>query len=320
MIMSEKTLSGLPKEDLPRHHYDIYAILEAPQELHFGDEKEVNVNIIEKVRVWTPAGEKEKCYISPTKRRGVERRCLLWSDANGQMLMDKLVCGIPHTCCKESCPICRVYGGLITGEKTFIGRLTHSGGVAVAPQISLEKQRAMHPALIGNIRNQITNELLDTVNREQERTKDANKYKKTGDLTEPMPYRKEYAQPGLLYLISNHCLSITEDEFATVAYALLMSLNRLGAGNPKGVFFARGEWDGKEEPLLVVDQYRVPLGERPVISPSILENEIAIKTFITLADNCPYDKPSIFTRSKGSAALEQLQNAAIQFEEKHLRD
>jgi len=285
-----KTLSGLQVTTMIRKNYDIYSIFEAPQELYFGDEKEVNVNIVEKVRVWTPEGEKEKCYISPTKRRGVERRCLLWSDAKGRLLMDKLECGIPNTCCKDTCPVCIVFGGLIPGEKTFIGRLTHSGGVAVSAQILLEKQRAMHPALI---------------------------YKEKEDT--PMPYRKEYAQPALLYPISNHCISISEDDFSTVAYAFLMSLNRLGAGNPKGVSFARTAWDGTSElePLLVVDEYRAPMGERPIISPSITDNNVAVEMFKKLAKTYRANEPK-FTRLVGSAALERLQNAAKAFEEKHL--
>lgn len=287
--MAEKTHSGLPKTDHPRKHYDIYAILQAPQELYFGDEKEVNVNVVEKVRVWTPSGETEKCYISPTKRRGVERRCLLWSDAGGQLLMDKLECGIPDTCCRESCPICAVFGGLIAGKKTFIGRLTHSGGVAVTGQIVLEKQRAMHPALIF---------------KEKEQT--------------PMPYRKEYAQPGLLYPVSNHCLSVSGDEFSTVAYAFLMSLNRLGAGNPKGVSFARSGWDEEDAPLLVVDEYRVPLGERPIISPSTTDNEQAVGLFKTLAGRFRSDQPEYFKRTSGTAALKTLQDAATRFEQNHL--
>ncbi len=284
--------SGLPKTEKPRKHFDIYAILEAPQELYFGDEKEVNVNMIEKVRVKIDGKEHEKCYISPTKRRGVERRCLLWSDAGGALLMDKLSCGIPGTCCKETCPVCGVFGGLDAGQKTFIGRLTHSGGVSVEVQIALEKQRAMHPALIY-------------------KEKDNN----------PMPYRKEYAQPGLLYPVSNHCLSITEDEFATVAYAFLMSLNRLGAGNPKGVSFAQSDWNGEEVPLLVVDAYRVPMGQRPVISPGITRNEDAIKRFIKLAGLVTEaEKKDIFNRWVGNAALEKLQKAAAQFESMHLRE
>ena len=295
--MSEKTLSGLPKTSEARKHYDIYAILEAPQELYFGDEKEVNVNVIEKVRVWTPEGVQEKCYISPTKRRGVERRCVLWSDAGGTLLMDKLDCGIPKTCCKYTCPVCSVFGGLEAGKKTFIGRLTHSGGVAVASQIALEKQRAMHPALI---------------------------YKETNDT--PMPFRKEYAQPGLLYPVSNHCLSITENEFSTVAYAFLMSLNRLGAGNPKGVLLARAVWkdqkdetDETQQPLLVVDEYRVPMAERPVISPSITDNATAIAMFIELGSDKPNNLGAVFSRTTGKAALSQLQQFALKFEKSYLK-
>lgn len=288
---AQKTLSGLPETTDPRKHYDIYAILEAPQELYFGDEKEVNINIVEKVRVWTPQGEAEKCYISPTKRRGVERRCLLWSDAGGKLLMDKLECGIPDTCCSETCPICRVYGGLVAGKKTFIGRLTHSGGVSVSAQIALEKQRAMHPALM---------------------YRDADKIKEEEKKT-PMPYRKEYAQPGLLYPVSNHCLSVTEAEFATAAYAFLMSLNRLGAGNPKGVALARGQWNQGEQPLLVVDEYRVPMGERPVVSPSFTDNQTAVQRFISLAEEY-IDQADKFKRLTGKAALERLQLAAAAFE------
>ena len=288
--MTEKTLSGLPKTSEPRKHYDIYAVLEAPQELYFGNEKEVNVNVIEKVRVWTPEGIQEKCYISPTKRRGVERRCLLWSDAGGSLLMDKLKCGIPKTCCKDVCPVCSVFGGLEVSKKTFIGRLTHSGGVAVTAQIALEKQRAMHPALI---------------------------YKEKGD--NPMPFRKEYAQPGLLYPVSNHCLSITENEFSTVAYAFLMSLNRLGAGNPKGVSLARALWNDNDAPLLVVDEYRVPMAERPVISPSITDNAVAVAMFIKLANDNSLDSGAIFVRKTGKTALSRLQQAAAIFEASHLR-
>ncbi len=285
----EKTMSGLPKSDKPRQHYDIYAILEAPQELYFGDEKEVNVNVIEKVRVKIEGKEYEKCYISPTKRRGVERRCLLWSSAGNVLLMDKLKCGIPATCCLETCPVCRVFGGLDAGKKTFIGRLTHSGGVSVEVQIALEKQRAMHPALV---------------------------YKEKSD--PPMPYRKEYAQPGLLYPVSNHCLSITEDEFTTVAYAFLMSLNRLGAGNPKGVSLAQANWRNDEQPLLVVDEYRVPMGQRPVVSPAITENDKAIAAFINLAERVTPSPGGKFTRHTGNAALERLQLAAEAFETMYL--
>ncbi|MBF0524128.1 MAG: hypothetical protein HQK56_03415 [Deltaproteobacteria bacterium] len=294
--------SGLGISQTPRRHYDLYAILEAPQELYFGDEKEVNVNIIEKVRIKLPdgKGEIEKCYISPTKRRGVERRCLLhsevWDGSQGMLLMDAKQCGIPATCCKLECPVCAVYGGMIAGQKIFIGRLTHSGGVAVGDQISLEKQRAMHPALI-------------------HKEKDNN----------PMPFRKEYAQPGLLYPVSNHCISVTENEFTAVAYAFLMSLNRVGAGNPKGVAFARAVWndlEGKthqDEPLLVLDEYRVPLGDRPIISPTITHNSQAVETFIKLAKTCYEPATDDFKRFTGIDAHKRLQELALKFYQNHLK-
>jgi hypothetical protein len=94
--------TGLPKTDdkHPRLHFDIYAILEGSQELYLGDEVQVNVNLVEMIKLETKNGQAlEKCYISPTKRRGVERRCLLWAPVkSGELLGDKQKCGIPKTC------------------------------------------------------------------------------------------------------------------------------------------------------------------------------------------------------------------------------
>ena len=144
--MAINVKSGLENySDEPRFHFDIYAILEGGQELFFGHETQVNVNVVETVTIALPNGEGddnelEKCYLSPTKRRGVERRALIWAPIGNGLLGDSLNCGIPHTCSKAKCPICRVFGGLITskikveGESeerpatTLIGRLTHSGG------------------------------------------------------------------------------------------------------------------------------------------------------------------------------------------------
>jgi hypothetical protein len=168
--------------------------------------------------------------------------------------------------------------------------------VSVSSQIALEKQRAMHPAMV----------YKEKVYKEKEET--------------PMPYRKEYAQPGLLYPVSNHCLSITADEFGTASYAFLMSLNRLGAGNPKGVAFARAVWDGtQEEPLLVVDEYRVPLAERPVISPTITDNNKAVEIYMKLAKAWSSNTDGKFDRKTGNAALAKLQEAAKLFEKNHLQ-
>jgi hypothetical protein len=104
-----------------------------------------------------------------------------------------------------------------------------------------------------------------------------------------------------------------------VAYAFLMSLNRLGAGNPKGVSLAQATWNGEEEPLLVVDAYRVPMGHRPIVSPAITENKEAIARFIKLAGHVTRTVDDVFTRSTGNAALEKLQRAAVRFESMHLR-
>jgi hypothetical protein len=242
-------MSGLPQARAQRYHFDIYAILEGTQELYFGHEVMVNVNMVETVKLVLPNGEHiEKCYFSPTKRRGVERRSLLWAPCpNGKMLGENLDCHIPKTCAQPACPICSVYGGLIVGKQTLIGRLTHAGGVAIQRLLPEEKQRAMHPAAIVN----------------------------DPSANSPQPFKRQYNEPGLLYPIYNHCLSVTEQEFTAVAYAFLDSLARTGSGNPKGA--AIYEINGV--PSLVVDKYLVPHGERPVISPSETSTEQAIQRF-----------------------------------------
>ena len=251
--------------DHPRFHFDIYAILEGGQELYFGHEKQVNVNIVEKVTIQTPEGEElEKCYLSPTKRRGVERRVLIWAPKGNGFLGDRLNCGVPHTCSQPECPICRVFGGLITDQiqvkgedkprvaTTMIGRLTHGGGVAIQTLDPEEKQRAMHPSKLQQ--------------QESEET--------------PMPFKREYNEPGLLYPVYNHCMSMTKGEFATVAYAFLSALARLGAGNPKGTkIFEDKLTSDTPEPWIVVDRYRAPFGKRPVVSPSITDVNKAQEQF-----------------------------------------
>ena len=94
--------SGLTPKGEALYHWDIYALLYAPQEVYFGHETQVNVNLIETVSL--PDGS-ERVYLSPTKRRGVERRALLYApvERNGQhlYLTDRLNCGIPNTCGRE---------------------------------------------------------------------------------------------------------------------------------------------------------------------------------------------------------------------------
>lgn len=281
--------TGLPKTDAknPRMHFDIYAILEGSQELYFGHEVQVNVNVVEIVKLDTKDGKSlEKCYISPTKRRGVERRCLLWAPVkSGELLGDKQKCGIPKTCAQPNCPICGAYGALDPGKRTLIGRVTHGGGVAVQDIYPVEKQRAMHPALLLN---------------QKEET--------------PTPFKRQYNQPGILYPVSNHALSVTDLEFASVAYAFLDALPRIGSGNPKGIAIAESD---TEMPLLVVDRYLVPRGKRPIISPSMTDPKTAIKDFLRLAGNPETNSKHIqqphFERWIGDAALEKLQEYSTQF-------
>jgi hypothetical protein len=278
--------TGLPKSSTERLHFDIYAILEGSQELYFGHEVQVNINLVETVKLTTKDGRSlEKCYISPTKRRGVERRSLIWSPVkSGELLGDKFKCGIPETCALPTCPICTSYGGLIAGKKTLIGRVTHGGGVAVQDIYPVDKQRAMHPARI--------------VNQKEET---------------PIPFKRQYNQPGILYPVSNHALSVTDQEFASVAYAFLDSLPRIGSGNPKGIAIAETT---EQMPLLVLDRYLVPKGKRPIISPSITDPEVAINDFIRLArtsENSDRIQLSHFERWVGDAALEKLQEYSTLF-------
>lgn len=286
--------TGLPKDSKnPRLHFDIYAILEGSQELYFGHEVQVNVNLVETVKLNTIDGSSlEKCYISPTKRRGVERRCLIWAPVkSGVLLGDAQDCGIPKTCALPECPICAPYGGLIAGKQTLIGRVTHGGGVAVQATFPEEKQRAMHPAIVS------TKGLKD-------------KEKDT-----PTPFKRQYNQPGILYPVYNHGVSITDSEFSSIAYAFLDALPRIGAGNPKGIAIA--ESPDSQEPLLVVDKYLSPRGKRPIISPSETDPEKAIADFTRLSrypdtQSNHIEQPN-FDRWIGDAALEKLQDYASQF-------
>ena len=318
--MAINVKSGLENySDEPRFNFDIYAILEGGQELFFGHETQVNVNIVETVTIALPGGngdanEREKCYLSPTKRRGVERRALIWAPTGNGLLGDSWNCGIPHTCSKPECPICRVFGGLITsktkveGESeerpatTLIGRLTHSGGVAIQELGPEEKQRAMHPSML---------------------TKDP------GKEPTPTPFKREYNQPGLLYPVYNHCLSMTESEFAAVAYAFMGALARLGAGNPKGVKIHDDILvKDAAEPWIIVDQYLAPLGKRPIVSPAITNVEKAKNQFkeavFSVAGSSQKAANELthgkFHRYIGDTAIAKLSEYLIKFEEEVLNN
>jgi hypothetical protein len=294
-------MTGIHKSDTQRYHFDIYAMLEGAQEMYFGHEVQVNVNQVERVTIEGEGGEKMlKCYLSPTKRRGVERRALLWAPhKDGQLLSDALGCGIPKTCAKITCPICYVYGALEAGKNTLIGRVTHGGGVAVQALDAEEKQRAMHPS--------------DLVRGKGGET--------------PIPFRREYNEPGLFYPVYNHALSVNETEFVPVAYAFLDSLARLGAGNPKGAKLAEHE----NKILLVVDQYLVPKGKRPVISPHLTDPKEAKAYFVrqtesvrgetlTFGESTKSESAEVdmFKRWTGDKALAQLEAWSETFVKTHL--
>jgi hypothetical protein len=173
---------------------------------------------------------------------------------------------------------------LIAGKKTLIGRVTHGGGVAVQEIYPVDKQRAMHPARL--------------VNQKEET---------------PIPFKRQYNQPGILYPVSNHALSLTNLEFASVAYGFLDSLPRIGSGNPKGIAIA----EHNQKPLLVLDRYLVPKGKRPIISPSETNPEVAIEEFMRLSRtpeiNSDHIQTSHFERWIGDAALEKLQEYSSNF-------
>ena len=298
---ADATVSTGIGTDADRCHFDIYAILEGAQELYFGDEVQINVNLVETVKLGKD--KPDKCYMSPTKRRGVERRSLIWAPVQGEQLLgDKLSCGIPNTCATLTCPICAVYGGLITGKagdgggRTLVGRLVHGGGVAVQELEPVEKQRARHPSFVR--KDAETTAGLKTEERE------------------PVPFKRQYNEPGLLYPVYNHCLSVTDAEFTAVAYAFLDSLARIGAGNPKGVRIYDHPGYSNGEPLLVVDRYLAPLGKRPVVSPSLTDVDVALAQFCDAA--AQFAPGEHFCRRSGNAALTFLQQQAAAFVRQHL--
>lgn len=272
-----------------RVNMDIYSIVEATQELHFGNVKDLNVNRIELATVQTMNGEIEKLYMSPTKVRGVARRTLLWKlndlgDENVRM------CGIPATCGK--CDLCKLFGGLMTttgGEEegSIASRIFQAGGVAIQEASPEIKQRLSSPTYIidgevGQYNVEKIKEILEKVG-----IKEGN----LDRLAKPMPYEMEYVVAGALFPIYWHGLLLEVEkgnrkmsEPQMIAYSFLESLKRVGAGHPKGAEIYHYDWLGNgNEPMLVVDIYKEPLGKRPVISPSETDVKKALNDFANKA-------------------------------------
>jgi hypothetical protein len=297
-----------------RINMDIYAIVEATQELHFGNVKDLNVNRIELVTVPRIDGEIEKLYMSPTKVRGVARRALLWKLYE---LGDENVksCGIPATCGK--CDLCKLFGGLMTtvGEEegSIASRVFQAGGVAiqeVSPEI---KQRLSSPTYIidGQIGQYDKNKIKQLLSERGVKGDVLNR------LSQPMPYEKEYVVASALFPIYWHALLLEIEkenrkmsEPQMVAYSFLETLKRIGAGHPKGVEIFHYNWLGNgEEPVLVIDIYKEPLGKRPIISPMETDVKKAIVEFAKKA-KMYNNVDNKFERYMGESAHELLRMLA----------
>ena len=68
-----------------------------------------------------------------------------------------------------------------------------------------------------------------------------------------------------------------------VAFSFIETWKRIGAGHPKGAEIKEAEICGKPQPLIVVDVYHKPLGNRLIISVSESNEKTAIATFIRKA-------------------------------------
>lgn len=280
-------------------HMDIYAIVESTQELHFGNVKDLNINRVEMISVPKDGAIIQKPYMSPTKVRGVARRALLWELVR---LGDKKVmsCGIPATC--GVCDLCKLYGALVTTQKgkkskrsdtetqeveetktvgSVASRVIQAGGVAIQELSPTIKQRLSSPCYIINGKiGQYDVEGIKKQLKERGITGDA-----LDRLSQPLPYEKEYVTG--LFPIYWHAYYLEKvkgndskmSEPQMVAFSFIETLKRIGAGHPKGAEIKEGKISEKPQPLVVVDIYTRPLGKRPIISISELDEKTALETF-----------------------------------------
>lgn len=297
---------------------DIYAIVEATQELHFGNVKDLNINRIELVTVPGIDGEIQKLYMSPTKVRGVARRALLWklNDLGDEKIKS---CGIPATC--GQCDLCKLFGGLMTttGEEegSIASRVFQAGGVAIQEASPEIKQRLSSPSYIINGQiGQYSKEEIKALLKGRGVSGDA-----LDRLSQPMPYEKEYVVAGALFPIYWHSLLLETakgerkmSEPRMVAYSFLETLKRIGAGHPKGAEIFHSSWlSDEKEPLLTVDIYREPLGKRPVISPMETNVQEALTEFVRKSKESTTIEHK-FERYLGEEAYTLLRNLASEEE------
>jgi hypothetical protein len=332
---------------------DIYALLEASQEIFFGNIPGVNKMPTETVRVSSNNKDNsvEKVYFSPTKRRGIDRRTLLWTKVmtqNGEkQYQDVVGCGLPRTC--RVCAVCRLYGGISTerrgtfiereegqSDEDFISKIMDEldfptsekqlfekliGRVEKRNQIKLETLRAsLDNWLKGKTREAVTQKEVDAkkdilenlrksievrIEEEKRPLSITSRVEYGGGVAiQPLPpewkqrlsasstiesfedvstpFKKQYGQPSLLFPVYYHMFFVDEDEIGLVAYAFLNSLPRYGAGHPKGFNFHFNKFNEeseKLEPMIVIDEYLIPQGDRPVVSTLINSVEEAIRDF-----------------------------------------
>jgi hypothetical protein len=184
---------------------------------------------------------------------------------------------------------------------SITSRVTQGGGVAVQPLPPEIKQRLVVSA---------------DLKRKIERAGEGE-----GEDTSATPFKKEYAEPGIWFPITTHCTSLTKEEFGLVAYAFLDAMRRYSAGHPKGGWIVSGEVNGEERPLIVVDAYRAPQVNRPLVAPTINSTAEALNQFRDgiHIDNSWGDKETIsnsnglFTRYYGKVALKFLEENSANF-------
>jgi hypothetical protein len=344
---------------------DVYALLEAPQEIFFGNIPGVNKMPTETVWVSNSGKDKsaEKVYFSPTKRRGVDRRTLLWTKVvvgnSERQYQEAVNCGLPRTC--RVCAVCKLYGGISTerrgtfmvreegqSDEDFISKIMSEldfpaterllfekllGKIEKKTQVKLEALRtsidnwikgkekgaaqeeiATKEDILKNLRNSIEMRIeeerrpLSITSRieygggvaVQPLPPEWKQRLSTGSTIESLedvstPFKKQYGQPSLLFPVYYHMFFVDEDEIGLVAHAFLNSLPRYGAGHPKGFNFHYNKFKeegNNTEPMIVVDEYFVPQGDRPVVSTLINSMEEAVKDFKRKALNVRDGKPA----------------------------
>lgn len=298
----------------------IYAILEAPQELHFGLRTERNVNLLETVTI-DIGGRRPvtKPYLSPTKMRGIERRAIAYSvvESNNKSMpyykYFRITIDLVPFPPDPRDILTFLWGATWTEPTAYIrGRVAYGGGVGV--QINIERKE----------RNRVPYNHLTYIGSRGESEK-----------SEQMIFAKDYVEPHVLIPVVRYgyLLGYENYEPHALAYAFLQGLRITGAGTPKGLQILEAYWKNEEkpEPVLVVDIGSNLLYEPVTVSPALLdpyetvmrfkEKALSVKEakFPENVDNVFKDKgvvePMRFT---GKNALKLLNTLAVKFKNEYL--